>query len=102
MVRFGIPPHMKKVDVAKTFAAYLMGPLAFENSSDEMSQLRNGPFRKDPTSDSHWQLDDTNDFWLHIEDDGEHATIWCRYPGQGPIIEAAVKLFKARFLRQNR
>ncbi len=92
---FDVPHGMKPDVMAKTFAAYLQGSLAFENRTDDRGELRSGPYKQDKTSEDSWQLDTSNDFWLHIN--GDKARIHHRYPRQKAVAEAAVALFVARF-----
>jgi hypothetical protein len=82
---------MNAEQLAQTFTAYLLGPLASENRESSY-----GPF-KTPDSDERWQLDPSNDYWLNVA--GREATVSCRYNGEMPTIEAMVALFKARTAR---
>lgn len=92
---FNIPKGMALDIVAQTFAAYLQGAEALTNSLTPEGTYRYGPYLKqDSTTD--WQLDDTNNFFLHGLEDGR-AWINCRYPGQQPIAAAMIVLFNLRF-----
>src|SRR5262245_61936335 len=93
-----VPEEMTPADVAKTFAAYLMGPLAHDNicTSVKTGEYFRGPFRKEKDNDLRCQLDDTNDYFLHFEVGGK-ARIGCRYDTQEPTLKALVELFKLRF-----
>lgn len=97
MLEFDIPKGMTNEIVARTFTAYLLGSVAFEGLVSPSGELTRGPYKKRPESDDHWQLDQTNDFFLHIY--GTQGVIACRYPSQKPVIEAAVALFRARHER---
>lgn len=96
-VEFGVPKGMSNSSVAHAFAAYLQGPSAFENLCSRDGELSGGPYRKND-SDLDWQLDRTNDFWLHLH--GQTGELHCRYDGGLPVIQAAVALFNARYARQ--
>ena len=98
MIRFDIPLGMAWVDIAKAFAAYIQGPLAFENGKDANGQFRWGPYQKE--TDADWQLDASNDFFLHFREN--NGTLNYRYPGQEPVARAAVALFEARFQKKNK
>lgn len=57
-----------------------------------------GPFRKDKDSDDHWQLDGTNDYWLHFE--GDQVRLNCRHgASQERVCEAMIALFHAKYDR---
>ncbi|KND51705.1 MAG: hypothetical protein ABA06_00395 [Parcubacteria bacterium C7867-001] len=93
MKEFDVPEGMTSELVACTFAAYLLGSLF--NSNWQRSVY--GPFRKDyreGTDYERWQLDNTNDYWLHIE--GNKAKLVSRYDRQD-VLEAMLTLFKLRF-----
>lgn len=94
-IKFAVPRSITNEQLAQTFAAYLLGSLMFHNDEGQ-----HGPFKKEPPSDADWQLDSSNDYWLHIV--GQEATIVCRYSAQTPIIKAAVALFNARISRRYR
>lgn len=96
-LEFDVPQGMKPEDVANVFTAYLLGPLAFENSRFGDGQPY-GPYRKHQKSDADWQLDQTNDYWLHVR--GDKARINCRYPSQEPVAAAMIVLFKLRYVRR--
>lgn len=91
-VTIGIPRGMTPEQVAKTFTAYLIGSLAFGNRDSN-----HGPFEMTGSHDT-WQLDGTNDFWLHDLGEGR-VNVRCRYEREIPIIEAATALFIARYCR---
>ncbi len=99
MLTFTIPRGMEPFDVAKTFAAYLLGSTAFDRPHSEREEDRffHGPYRKKEGSDKEWQLDHTNNYWLHIE--GNWGTITWRYPDNERVIRAAIALFEAHFKR---
>jgi hypothetical protein len=88
-ITFEIPAEMKPAEVAKTFAAYLLGSQAFRNAD-----LAHGPFRQHEGSDESWQLDGTNDYFLHI--DGNKGMLRDRYTREDRTIHAMVMLFKAQ------
>lgn len=77
--------------IARTFACYLLGVSAYSNSD-----YRRGPFW---TSDRYWQLEGSNDYFLQFEDENR-IRLWCRYPGQAPVLNAMATLFLARFGRR--
>jgi hypothetical protein len=79
----------ESVEIAKTFAAYVMGSVAHDN--DRMLSL--GPSRKEG-SDSTWNLDHTNNYWLHIDRDTGRVDVTCRYDSDLPVIEAMIALYK--------
>ena len=90
---FKIPKGMERRIVAETFAAYLIGSLAFTNRD-----RFHGPMEKDKGDDSSWQLDGSNDYWLHIE--GDKARINCRNPKtQVLVVKVMVELFNRRYNR---
>ena len=87
-ITFETPAGMKPVEVAQTFAAYLLGRFAFEGPDRQPGarQMTKG-------NDESWMLDGSNDYFLHI--DGAHAMIRCRYEYQEAVLQATVALFKA-------
>lgn len=88
-VTFAVPQGITRREVAETFNAYLMGSLVF-------GPHRNGPIEHTQSVDGdRWQLDHTNDYFLHFE--GETAHLDCRYNGYFERIEAAVALFKLSY-----
>jgi hypothetical protein len=91
LIDFEMPPGMTREDIARTFAAYLLGPLAFENE-----ERTRGPFQKQSGSDESWQLDETNDFFLLFLTDGR-ARIGSRYDSQEAQLKALLGLFQLRF-----
>jgi len=82
---------MTALQLAQTFAAYLLGSLAADNRDGQY-----GPYKMRADSDEGWQLDSSNDYWLHIT--GPQADLTCRYDSQEAVIKAAVALFTAKFL----
>lgn len=82
-------------DVAMIFAAYLLGHLAFVSRIGTTKEFRHGPFRKEPNSDENWQLDDSNDYWLHFKDG--KARLIARYYSGLEICRVMLQLFKLRF-----
>lgn len=100
---FAIPDGLEPQWVAETMTAYLLGARAFENALGALTvgalqshgqrpgERRYGPYRQDDK----WQLDDTNDFWLRIEDG--HGRLTCRYPGQIAVLWAMASLFNCRY-----
>lgn len=90
-VFFDVPKGMSNEHLAYTFSAYLLGTLAFDSKTRERPLY--GPYRKDP-SDDNWQLDNSNDYWLHIED-GKGKLV-SRYD-RVDVLEAMLALFKLRF-----
>ena len=93
---FNVPSGWNSLMLAKAFAAYLQGGLAFDNRPSVSGPYGQGPFKKYEDRDS-WQLDTSNDFWLHIE--GDRALLRCRYQHQAPVIAAMVALFKVRYFK---
>lgn len=94
-VGFDIPNGMNPQDIAKTFNAYLLGHLIFQGSHDETNQFYCGPFKKERHGEISWQLDISNDYWMHIFPSGNRAAISCRHTKQVPILKIAVQLFNA-------
>jgi hypothetical protein len=90
---FDVPRGITAEELAQTFTAYLLGSLASHNAESQY-----GPYRMRPGDDENWQLDSSNNYWLHIIDPSK-ADLTCCYDGQKRVIEAAVALFKARFDR---
>lgn len=99
MLTFIIPRGMKPFDVAKTFAAYLLGSNAFDKplSDKEEDRFFHGPYRKKKGDDKSWQLYHTNNYWLRI--DGDTGAIMWRYPDNEKVVRAAIALFNAHFER---
>jgi len=91
---FNIPNGMSPERVARAFSAYLQGHTIFEGSRKESGTFYGGPFKKERRNETSWQLDISNDYWLHIFGTNR-AAISCRYPSQVPILEAVVHLFNA-------
>ena len=102
-ITFAIPEGLEPQIVAEIMTAYLLGDRAFNNTLGALTigalmsdgqrpgERRRGPYRRDDK----WQLDDTNDYWLRIED--AHGRLTCRYPGQFATIEAMAVLFTRRY-----
>lgn len=92
-VTFAIPDGFDSKFVVETMSAYLLGDRAFENSiAATQSERRHGPYQRD----GKWQLDDSNDFWLRIENGQGRLT--CRYPSQFSTLEAMATLFNCRYI----
>ena len=90
---------MSREDVAKTFAAYLAGPLAFMKKNLDGSDPY-GPIRKIEGDDRRWQLDNTgNNFFLHFESDGS-ARLNHRYEYGYEICLTMIKLFNLQYGRR--
>ena len=86
--RVPIPRGFTKKSLAITFAAYL--------TAGRLGQ-HHGPFTKNDGSEDDWQLDGSNDYFLHIE--GSMFYLSCRYGGkQERIIDAMLNLFKVMCL----
>ena len=100
MIRFNLPRGMTRVQVAQTFTAYLIGPLTFDNRVNNDGEFARGPYMKDRNlkNDADWQLDGTNNFFLHFKED--HAILSFRYdsPSQERTARILVALFTLRFL----
>ena len=84
----GMTPHM----AADTFSAYLRG--------DRANRDNHGPFWNE--AGQKWQLDTSNDFWLHMEREplsltGSDLYLTCRYPSQTAVLEAMKVLFVLRY-----
>jgi len=89
-IDFVVPAGMTPKQLAQKFTAFLR-----EIRGDYADGNRDGaygPFQMRANSDESWQLDETNDYWLHILDAG-HAMLRCRYPRQSSVIEKAMALF---------
>jgi|GEM_PF-2388541 len=98
-LEFEVPDEMQREAIAKTFAAYLLGSQTFDGvrTRDEgVTEYCYGPYRKDEASDAHWQLDHSNNFFLHFDDDTS-ARIGCRYDWQQPVVQAMLALFQLRY-----
>jgi len=91
-VIFEIPDGMSMTVVADNMSAYLLGAEALKNADRSM-----GPFRKHEGDDAHWQLDGTNNYWLHI-DEPRKGMLTCRYGSQLEIITAMATLFTLRYV----
>ena len=85
---FEIPRGMKPLEVAQTFTAYLLGAIAFKNLDGSK-----GPYQMAKGGDASWQLDPTNDYWLHLSASG--GSIVCRCQYQEVVIQAMIALFNA-------
>ena len=95
--KFQVPEGMKREDVAKTFTAYLIGAKTFDNPRNQTGDYVHGPWNNQaPRNDDSWQLDGTNDFFLHFLDDGT-AMLRARYERDAEIVRLAAELFKARY-----
>ncbi len=92
---------MDPVTLAETFHAYLRGSLAFDRPADDTERHKDGPFRKQEGSDLHWQLDTTNNFWLHIDPSLQTAQLHTRYGDgwDGRAVHIMAALFEARYVR---
>ena len=98
-IRITIPNGLTPTKVAETFAAYLLGPLAYECTSQTDPHWQ-GPFQNEKGNDKHWQLDTANDFFLHVDADGRHAALNCRYEGrEEAMLKAMADLFNLRYGR---
>jgi hypothetical protein len=92
---------MDRESIAKTFNAYLCGSLVADNYlQGGDGQLRYRPSQKQG-SDADWQLDESNDYFLHFREDGS-AELSCRYPPQEQTLQAMKLLFEARYKRPNK
>ena len=92
---------MDRESVAKTFNAYLCGSLLADNSlQGGDGQLRYRPLQKQGR-DADWQLDESNDFFLHFREDGS-AELNCRYSSQEQTLQAMKFLFEERYKRPNK
>lgn len=92
---FQIPAGMTPQELAQTFTG-LLRELRGE-SADGNRDGAHGPFQMRAGSDKSWQLDGTNDYWLHILDRGK-ANLRCRYPREEAIIKEAMRIFQDRRL----
>ncbi len=81
----------ESVEIAKTFAAYVMGSIAHDNDR----ALNLGPYRKVDGDDGRWQLDGANNYWLYIDRDTGRVDVTYRYTSDLPIVEAMIALYKA-------
>ena len=88
--KFEIPAGWSPEKLAQTFNAFLLGGLAYKNTDQ-----KKGPYRKEDGSDDAWQLDGSNDYWLHI--DGQTARLTSRYSNDQPTVEAMITLFQLRY-----
>lgn len=85
-IQFNIPQGISAEQLAKRFTALL---------KEVRGSVGIGPWRMQESSDRSWQLDDTNDYWLHIHEDGA-ASIRCRYDDEYQFIIKATNLFHAQ------
>jgi len=94
-ITFQIPAGMAPKELAQTFTALIrqIRGESFEGNRDGA----HGPFQMRAGSDDHWQLDGTNDYWLHIHEDGT-ALLRCRYSREEAIIRGAMRLFEDHHL----
>jgi len=99
-IDFDIPRGMTPEDIAKAFNAYLQDhPVLHKpirRPHPESDKFFYGPFEKTRHGETSWQLDCSNDYWLHVFIPGSRATLSCRYPAQVPTIEAMVELLNER------
>lgn len=89
-ITFDVPQGMTAEQLAQKFTAILRqirGERADVNRDGAY-----GPFRKRENSDESWQLDGTNNYWLHIHEGGK-ANLRCRYTVDEATIKEAVRLF---------
>ena len=57
--------------------------------------FRHGPYQKKPGNDESWQLDDTNDYWLHFENG--RARLVARYSTSGDeVCRTMLQLYQLR------
>jgi hypothetical protein len=87
--------EMREELVAQAFAAYLMGPRAFDNRESSEGEFRNGPHHPVDGRLS-WQLDNSNDFWLHFEPNGR-ARLDHRYDSGRDVCLAMIRLFNLQY-----
>lgn len=98
MIDFTLPSHMTAQTAANAFAAYLMGPLAFENEKRPDGSRPHGPELTEP---NRWRLDSGNNFFLRV--DGDKARLSCRgYPTHLVKLELIFKLFEIQFSPEKR
>lgn len=90
---FPVPQRMSRERVAMTFTAYLIGAQTFENQKNQLGHYVYGPYNNQAPRDDFWQLDHTNDFFLHFLEDGT-AMLRCRYEREAEVVRLAVELFK--------
>ena len=93
MVEFTLRRSPGNVEIAKVFAAYLLGASAHTNGKE----LQMGPYRRREGKDDDWTLDASNDYWLHIDREANVASINCRHVHEERIVEAMVALYKAQY-----
>jgi hypothetical protein len=96
---FDVPRGFSRQDIAEMLNAYLLGSKAFENQRrDRDGDRAHGPYPQNKGRDDHWQLDGSNDYWLHFEESGK-AWLNHRYLSQRPRAEAVMNLFVLTHLR---
>lgn len=66
-VLFVAPFHMTPEDVARTFSAFLLGPLIYQNAKDSDGVWLFGPYPASKGVCVKWQLDSSNDYWLSVD-----------------------------------
>lgn len=100
-IDFDIPRGMAPKDVATVFNTYLQDhPILhkpIQRPHPQSDKFFYGPFEKTQHDETCWQLDCSNDYWLHIFLPGTRAALSCRYPAQVPTIEAMIKLFNESY-----
>ncbi len=83
----------KSEDVAREFAAFLLGSRAHGNMPGGLGPYRNG-------GSDYWQLDHTNDYWMSVDENSDGTTtvsIRCRYDSQAEVIRACAALYRAKY-----
>lgn len=77
-IEIQVPHYMVARDVAEQLNAYLLGARNRQNADG-----RFGPYVQHAHGERKWQLDESNDYWLHAEDDaGKGAFLAYRYSGE--------------------
>lgn len=96
-ITFDVPQGMTAEQLAQRFTA-LLRQIRGEQA-DGNRDSAHGPFRMRANSDESWQLDGTNDYWLHIHEEGK-ANLRCRYTREEATIKEAMRLFETQSVPQ--
>lgn len=92
---FSIPQHMSFESIAKLFSVHLASPTSLFriiSAWEKAGSRGQAPPYQVSSSPQHWQLDDSNDYWLTEVPGGRRIQLACRHPSDRDICEAMITL----------
>jgi hypothetical protein len=89
------PPTFGPQQVADVFTVLLLERRA-KGFSKNNSDKRLGPYSK---GDGHWQLDDTNTFWIRVNASEQQYTLSCLYERDNGTLDELKRQFETQYLK---